>query len=114
MYDGYVLFWLSMYTRFFALLQQEINNIGLRFAPTCLFLDFEAAADAIRDTFPGINTKGCFFHYIHCIWRKAQATGLQIPYKDGENVKNLVRRAAVLPLAPLDFIDDVWFHRRQR
>jgi predicted ferric reductase len=28
--------------------------------------------------FPGIITKGCFFHYTQCIWRKTQDTGLQI------------------------------------
>ncbi|KAK3102941.1 hypothetical protein FSP39_015122 [Pinctada imbricata] len=35
--------------------------------------------------------------------------GLQIPYSDNNAVKTLVRRAAILPLIPLDAIDDVWF-----
>ena len=56
----------------------------------------------------GITTKGCFFHFTQAVWRKAQITGLQIPYRD-DNVKKLIRRAAVLPLVPLDSIEDVWF-----
>ncbi|KAK3088113.1 hypothetical protein FSP39_014878 [Pinctada imbricata] len=73
-------------------------------------LDFETAAhNALKDTFHGLTTKGCFFHYTQCIWRRAQATGLQLPYQDNNAVKTLVRRAAILPLIPLDAIEDVWF-----
>jgi hypothetical protein len=50
-----------------------------------------------------------FFHYTQAIWRKAQLTGLQIPYRDNDDVKTLVRRAALLPLIPLNKIEDVWF-----
>ena len=48
-----------------------------------------------------------FFHFIQSIWRKAQATGLQIPYRD--DVKTLVRRAAILLLIPLASVEDAWF-----
>ena len=41
--------------------------------------------------------------------RKAQATGLAIPYRDHEDVHRLVRRAAVLPLVPVLGVTDVWF-----
>ncbi|KAK3109035.1 hypothetical protein FSP39_021589 [Pinctada imbricata] len=73
-------------------------------------LDFETAAHiAIKDVFHGIFTKACFFHITQCIWRKAQATGLQILHRDNSDIKTLVRRADILPLVPLDTIDDVWF-----
>jgi hypothetical protein len=37
--------------------------------------DFETAVhSSIREVFPDINTKGCFFHFTQSIWRKAQAT----------------------------------------
>lgn len=57
----------------------------------------------------GITTKGGFFHFTQAVWRKAQITGLQIPYREDDNVKKLIRRAAVLLLVPLDIIEDVWF-----
>jgi len=49
------------------------------------------------------------FHFTRAVWRKAQITGLQIPYREDDNVKKLIRRAAVLLLDPLDSIEDVWF-----
>ncbi|XP_021359380.1 uncharacterized protein LOC110454276 [Mizuhopecten yessoensis] len=89
-------------------------NSQIPFRTTTAFVDFEVAAhNAIRNVVPGtkqcINIKGCFFHYTQCIWRKAQSTGLQILYRENDDVKLLVRRAAVLPLIPLDRIEDVWF-----
>jgi hypothetical protein len=72
--------------------------------------DFQTAVhSSIREVFPDINTKGCFFHFTQSIWRKVQATGLQIPYRDNDDVKTLVRRAAILPLIPLASVEDVCF-----
>lgn len=87
-----------------------MTELGLPFHPTTALLDFETAAhNAMREVFYGIHTKGCFFHFTQAIWRKAQHTGLQIPYRDNDDVKTLVRRAAILPLIPLDAVEDVWF-----
>jgi hypothetical protein len=37
-------------------------------------------------------------------------TGLQIPYRDNEDIRKLVRRAAALPLVPEHQVEDAWFH----
>jgi hypothetical protein len=72
--------------------------------------DFETAVhNSIREIFPDIYAKWCFFHFTQSIWRKAQATGLQLPYRDNDDVKTLVRRAAILLLIPLASVEDVWF-----
>ncbi|XP_062591960.1 uncharacterized protein LOC134253450 [Saccostrea cucullata] len=82
----------------------------VQFCPTNALADFETAIhNSIRQVFPGVNTKGCFFHFKQEVWRRAQQTGLQILYKENDDVKTLVRRAAVLPLVPLGCIEDVWF-----
>eukprot|EP00105_Crassostrea_gigas_P045365 XP_019929513.1 PREDICTED: uncharacterized protein LOC109620813 [Crassostrea gigas] len=87
-----------------------MNDLGLQFFPTSALADFETAVnDSGRDVFPGITTKGCFFHLTQAVWRTAQITGLQITYREDDNVKKLIRRAAVLPLVPLDSIEDVFF-----
>ncbi|XP_021363829.1 uncharacterized protein LOC110457057 [Mizuhopecten yessoensis] len=100
----------AIYNRFFTLLQDHMENLQIPFRPTTAFVDFEVAAhNAIRSVVPGINIKGCFFHYTQCIWRKAQSTGLQTLYLENDDVKLLVRQAAVLPLIPLARIEDVWF-----
>jgi hypothetical protein len=71
----------ATYTRFFTLIKDKIADSGLVFSPTSAMTDFETAVhNSIRDVFPDINTEGCFFHFTQSIWRKAQATGLQIPY----------------------------------
>ena len=58
----------------------------------------------------GINAKVCFFHYTQCIWRKVQDTGLQVPYKENNDINKLVRRTAVLPLLPVNDLENVWFY----
>ncbi|XP_048238999.1 uncharacterized protein LOC124150077 [Haliotis rufescens] len=74
-------------------------------------LDFERAAhNAVTDVFPGTLVRGCFFHFTQCIWRSVQKEGLVMAYKEDEEVKKLVRRAAALPLLPRDKVDDVWLH----
>ena len=99
----------ATYTRFFTLIKDKIADSGLVFSPTSAMADFETAVpNSMRDIFPDINTKGCFFHFTQSIWRKAQATGLQIPYHT-ETMTTLVRRAAILPLMLLASVQDVWF-----
>lgn len=101
----------QVYTRFFNLVQRTMITNNLPFSPTTVLMDFERAAqNAIRSVCHGITIKGCFFHYIQCIWRKAQMTGLQIPYRDNEDIRKLARRAAALPLVPEHQVEDAWFH----
>ena len=101
----------QVYTRFFNLVQRTMITNNLPFSPTTVLMDFERAAqNAIRSVCHGITIKGCFCHYIQRIWRKAQMTGLQIPYRDNEDIRKLVRRAAALPLVPEHQVEDTWFH----
>ncbi|XP_060068385.1 uncharacterized protein LOC132548532 [Ylistrum balloti] len=104
----------AIYSRFFTLLQNHMAHFDIPLRPTTAFVDFVVAAhNAIRHVFHAITIKGCFFHFTQCIWRKAQSTGLQTLNRDNNDVKLLVRRAAVLPLIPLDRIEDVWFQTLQ-
>ena len=101
----------TIYTRFLNLLKETCRQHGIELQPTTLFIDYETAVrNAAYTVFPGITIKGCFFHYTQCIWRKTQATGLQIHYKTNDDINRLVRRAAVLPLLPMQNIEDVWLH----
>ena len=52
--------------------------------------------------FSDADVKGSFFHFTKWVWRKAQATGLAIPYIDN------VCRAEVLLLHPMLGVVDVW------
>ena len=42
---------------------------------------------------------------------KTQHNGLHVTYRNNEDIRQLARRAAVvLPLVPMDLIEDVWFN----
>lgn len=74
-------------------------------------LDFECALrNAVVETFPTAELKGCLFHYCKAIWKKTQEYGHQRDYKDLQEVNILVRRAAALPLLPLNKVEDYWLH----
>lgn len=78
-------------------------------SPQTFQLDFEKSAhNAVRAVFPTTHLRGCLFHFAQCIWRRTQRLGLVSDYSEDEEVKKLVRRAAALPLLPLDMVEDVW------
>jgi len=99
------------YRRMFTLLKDAIQReIDSELLPETVMLDFEVAAkNAVKAVFPLCTLRGCFFHYTQCIWRKTQACGLTVPYREEDNIRRLVRRAAVLPLVPVHLVEDVWF-----
>ncbi|CAK9292217.1 unnamed protein product, partial [Gordionus sp. m RMFG-2023] len=71
------------------------NNII--FNPKYGQTDFEAAAiSALGFVFPTMVIKGCFFHFSQAIWRKCQALGLTVEYRDNSTVHKVVRRMTTL------------------
>ena len=101
----------AVYSQLLTKLKASMADLQLQLVPTTIFMNFETAAqNTTRTVFPGITVKGCFFHYTQTIWRNTQHTGLQVTYINNEDIRQLVRRAAVLPLVPMDLIDDVWFN----
>ncbi|KAL8590463.1 hypothetical protein ACOMHN_011676 [Nucella lapillus] len=77
--------------------------------PQRLMTDFEMGViAAIRISFPMADVRGCFFHFAQAVWRKVQALGLSGAYRESLEVKTFVRRLAVLPLVPLNEIENVW------
>ncbi|VDH99836.1 Hypothetical predicted protein [Mytilus galloprovincialis] len=81
---------------------REMNRVSLNFE--C------ASRNAVSHVFPNAELKGCLFHYAKAIWKKTQEYGLQTQYKDVPDVNKPVRRAAALPLLPLDRVEDYWLH----
>ncbi|KAJ8299548.1 hypothetical protein KUTeg_023608 [Tegillarca granosa] len=80
---------------FFSEIQRIATENNINIQPDAVFLDFEIASrNAVKNIFLGVVIKSCFFHYTQCIWRKTQAYGLQIPYRENEDVKRLVRHSS--------------------
>lgn len=99
------------YIWLFNLHQEICRRHNQTLSPTSISLDFECALrNAVVETFPTAELKGCLFHYCKVIWKKTQECGLQRDNKDLQEVNILFRRAAALPVLPLDKVEDYWLH----
>ena len=96
------------YNRLSSLLKDSMTQRNFLFSPEKFMLDFEVASiNVIQVVLPLTIVKACFFHYAHCTWRKTQSCGLMSKYKQYDNVKKLLRRAAVLPLIPIQQVENI-------
>jgi hypothetical protein len=58
--------------------------------------DFEKGAmNGIRAVYPGIQLKGCYYHWNRALWRKGKKLGLK-----SKSDKRIIVLAAALPLLP--------------
>ncbi|KAK3105101.1 hypothetical protein FSP39_017266 [Pinctada imbricata] len=79
--------------------------------PTTINLDFESdSRNAATQAFPNVQLKGCLFNFTQAIWRKTQSLGIQVDYRNQQDVQLLVRRMTALPLIPLPNLDDYWLN----
>ena len=99
------------YRRMFNQLQDSMQTRGILLPDNLICqMDFETAAMNAARSILLADIRGCYFHFGQAIWRKAVEHGLKIPYSnpDDTRVARLVRRAGVLPLIPLDQMDNCW------
>ena len=67
----------------------------------------------MKQLFPSATVRGCSFHYTQCVWRKVQALGLAGIYKEDKSVRKWIRRAAALPLVPIESIPDAFLYLQE-
>ena len=74
----------SMYHEIFDYLKTREPSLN----PNFISIDYEKAAEnSIRTHFEDALVAGCYFHFGQCLWRKVQALGLQVWYKDPSNAR---------------------------
>ena len=62
-------------------------------------IDFEKGMwKAVRELFPGILVKGCFFHYAQACMRHIEEEGLKKAYCSNDATHKLLKKCIVLPL----------------
>lgn len=89
---------LDTYNRLF---QALANVLVLEEQPDDFLMDFELAAmNAGVVNFPGVEMKGCFFHFTSNLWKRVQRAGLQERYNNDANLANDLRMLAALAFVP--------------
>lgn len=73
---------------------------------TKVMLDFERAVwSALRQTLPGVQLKGCSFHWTQALWRKVQGLELQDAYRNDCGTHQLIKQLMALSYLPADKIE---------
>lgn len=81
------------YVRLFRLILEVIPN----WTPRRVNVDFETASiSALKEVFPSVEIKGCYFHMKKCLWRRVQDLGLTRDYKENEEVRIHIKMCAAL------------------
>ena len=80
---------------------QQLKNLCPNLNPRTGLIDFELAIkNSLEIVFPGVQVKGCYFHFTQNIWRKIQANGLQERYQQDVQFVEEVRMIAALAFVP--------------
>ena len=92
---------------FYRALFQELIDFadenGILLQPQFILTDFEQAAiNAARREFQGVQNKGCLFHLAQSIYQKIQASGLSVQYGTDENFSLKIRHIPALAFLPPD------------
>ena len=72
---------------------RQLKNFRPNLNPTTVLIDFEFVG-------PGVQVKGCYFHFTQNIWRKIQRNGLQDRYQQDVQFVEEVRMIAALAFVP--------------
>ncbi|XP_071111934.1 uncharacterized protein [Haliotis cracherodii] len=98
------------YERLFRLLKDAVHqSTGSPPQPQIIQTGFEVAAiRAIETLFPDCDVRGCFFHYSKALWRMLQRLDFSALYQQNPEVNAWVRRAAALPLLPVNLVQDTF------
>lgn len=94
-------------TQSYVILFNLIKSVLPGWNPQKFKVDYERAViNAVTEIFPGIEVKGCFYHYNRAIWTKSRNLG--IDRSQDKIIIRMVALSAVLPLLPLEEIMNGW------
>jgi hypothetical protein len=100
----------GIYVRMFNAIKNVLLNHNLEFVPSLFQIDFETSMiSAIGIVFPGVRIRGCYFHFAQAIFRRIRSLGLYNLYKRDMNFNLYVQMVSVLPLVPVEKINDAMF-----
>ena len=90
------------YLSMFSLLNKALDLMGMELSAEFFMSDFEIGIrDAFLTTFPGIEAKGCSFHFSKAILSKVGKSGFKGDYQSCPDFGSFVRAIFGLPYVPL-------------
>ena len=76
-------------------MSEAAMRYGMQIQPHTVRIDFESAMiAAVQEVLNNARIRGCLFHFSQALWRK--------DLQEDQAFNRLVRRAAALPLVPLN------------
>lgn len=99
-----------IYTRAFsALAQNAFNKYAIDLRPRFIIADFELAAlNAMRTSFPGVEVRGCHFHFAQSIQREVGKLGLKTEYDSRGRFHYSVRLLYALAYVPVGLVEEYY------
>ena len=92
----------SAYRAVFAAVRRVLPSAP---AVTTVVSDFELALwKSVQTAFPGVEHRGCAFHWAQAVWRQLSQLGLAAAYRQQDAVHRFCRRIMSLPFLPPDDI----------
>lgn len=95
----------STYQSLFTLIKSALDLTKIE----TVMVDFEIAIhNALRNVFPNIKVKGCWFHFTQAIMKKVRKMGLMAKYNKNAKFKSLVQNLFDLVLVPITEISSLF------
>ena len=97
----------SSYKLFFAMLDFELQKLGIQISIENLICDFEIAIQkAAISVYESLSIMGCFFHFVQAVWKHAQSENMTQLCEKDLIFKEFVRSCISLPMIKLDELQD--------
>lgn len=91
------------YLAVFKFIEQKL----FKFQPTVFMSDYEdGLRKAIRECWPNVTIRGCWFHFCRAIMRRSKKTGMTKLLMRNKTAKIIQRELMSLPLLPADNLQE--------
>ena len=67
-----------------------------------------APRNVIKEFYPDINIKGCWFHFTQCIWKQTSKLGLVNSFHSNQELSTFVRYLMAIPFLPSTLIQPTY------